>query len=196
MADKTHFSIFATAMKPLTALLLLFFSMSLLSFQEGDKDQGSFSASLDGKPFQLRTDQLFKGLVTNKTGSIDGRVPAHPIVSATFNGPTYNASEGRLFNENIQFEINYEADKTGEPASYQVALQYLSSNYYSVKEQSKITVSQFEWESDKKHFRISADFNCKMRSWGAPADGKKDISLKGKMSNIRVTVPSWIMAKN
>lgn len=181
-------------MKNLTALFFLFVCLSLASFQEDDKAR--FSATVNGKMFQLREDQLFRGLVMNKNGSLDGRIPNHTVISTTFNGPSYDMSEGRLFNETIQFEINYEADKTGEPTYYAVAMQYESGNYYSLKEQSKINITQFEWESDKKHFHISADFNCKLRSWGAPGDGKKDIALKGQMSNIRVTVPSWITAKN
>ncbi len=183
-------------MKNVLAVFLLLICLSLSSFQQEGKDKAAFHAIVDGKTFQLKEDQLFRGIVANKAGSMDGRVPAKTVVSATFNGPSYNASEGRLFNENIQVEINYEADKTGEPAGFTVAMQYESANYYSVKEQSKLTVTRFEWESDKKHFLLSADFNCKLRSWSAPADGKKDMQLKGSMSNIRVTVPSWITAKN
>ncbi len=183
-------------MKNLFAVFLLLICLSLSSFQEDRKDKATFHATVDGKTFQLKEDQLFRGIVANKAGSMDGRVPAKTVVSATFNGPSYDASEGRLFNENIQLEMNYEADKIGEPSGYAVAMQYESANYYSVKEQSKLTVTMFEWESDKKHFLISADFNCKLRSWGAPADGKKDMQLKGSMTNIRVTVPSWITAKN
>ncbi|HRG90565.1 MAG TPA: hypothetical protein PLW44_16195 [Chitinophagales bacterium] len=156
----------------------------------------SFSATLDGKVYQLKQDQLLRGVVINKTGSMDGRTPTRTLISATFNGPSYDAAEGRLFNENIQFEILYEADKTGEPAYYLVGMQYESGNYHNIKEQSKLTITKFEWESDKKHFNLSADFNCKLRSWGAPTDGKKDILLKGKMTNIRITVPSWVTAKN
>jgi len=183
-------------MKTRVFVILLLGSLSLSSFQEAEKDKGTFSATVDGKVFQLREDQLFRGLVMNKNGTIDGRVPARTVISATFNGPSYDMSQDRLFNETMQFEINYEADKTGEPVMYAVAMQYESGNYYSLKENSKLILTQFEWETDKKHFRISADFNCKLRSWGAPADGKKDITIKGKMSNIRVTVPSWITAKN
>lgn len=181
-------------MKKLSTAALLFALVFLSAFRPDETP--SFSATIDSKPFKLREDQLFRGIVANKNGSIDGRVPNRTVVSVTFNGPAYNASEGRLFNENLQFEINYEADKTGEPQTFMVAMQYESANYYNVKDQSKLTVTQFEWESDKKHFLISADYNCKMRSWGAPADGKKDLILKGRMSNIRVTVPSWVTAKN
>lgn len=187
---------FATAMKTLTAIFLLLACLSFAPLQEDEKDKSAFYATVDGKMFQLREDQLFRGLVLNKTGSLDGRAPNRIVINTTFNGPSYDASEGRLFNETIQFEISYEADKLGEPSIYAVAMQYESGNYYSLKEQSKIAITQFDWETDKKHFRIAADFNCKLRSWGAPADGKKDIALKGRMSNIRVTVPSWITAKN
>jgi hypothetical protein len=159
-------------------------------------ETATFSATLDGKVYQLKQDQLYRGVVINKTGSMDGRTPTRTLISTTFNGPSYDAAEGRLFNENIQFEILYEADKTGEPGFYSIGMQYESGNYYNIKEQSKLTITKFEWENDKKHFNLSADFNCKLRSWGAPADGKKDVTLKGKMTNIRITVPSWVTAKN
>ncbi|HLP19957.1 MAG TPA: hypothetical protein VK174_06630 [Chitinophagales bacterium] len=182
-------------MKQLFTTVTLIFALACLTSFRPD-EAASFSATLDGKPFQLKPDQLFRGIVMSKTGSMDGRTPTRTLISTTFNGPTYNATEGRLFNENIVIEINYEADKTGEPSFHAIAMQYESANYYNIKEQSKINVTGFVWESDKKHFSISAEFACKLRSWGAPADGKKDISLKGKMNNIRITVPSWVTAKN
>ena len=181
-------------MRTLTFIFSLVVYLLLTSFQQ--PDAASFYATVDGKVFQLQEDQLFRGLVMNKAGSMDGRIPTRAVISTSFNGPSYDMSKDRLFNENIQFEMKYEPDKTGEPEMYAVAMQYESANYFIVKEQSKITITQFDWESDKKHFRLSADFNCKLRSSGAPADGKKDIALKGKMNNIRVTVPSWIQAKN
>ena len=91
---------FATAMKTLTAIFLLFACLSFAPLQEDEKDKSAFYATVDGKMFQLREDQLFRGLVLNKTGSLDGRAPNRIVINTTFNGPSYDASEGRLFNEN------------------------------------------------------------------------------------------------
>ncbi len=181
-------------MKHLKAFLLLPLFALVLSFQQTASP--SFSATVDGKAFQLSEGQLFRGLVTNKQGTMDGREPARTVISTTFNGRNSNQAEGRLVNEAITIEINYEPDKMGEPSMFTLAMQYESANYFVLKDQSKLTITQFEWEADKKHFLLSADYNCKVRSWGAPADGKKDLSLKGRMSNIRITVPSWVTAKN
>ena len=168
------------------------------SFRQEDEQtyKGIFTATIDGKNFQVQEDQLFRGLLMNKPASKDGKIPARTVISAMFNGQSYNLSEDKLFTENIQFEMAYEDGKTGQPSYYALAMQFQSGKYFLVKEQSKLNITQFTWETDKKHFRISADYDCKMRSWESPADGVKDISLKGKMSNIRITVPSWLVAKN
>jgi hypothetical protein len=183
-------------MKSFKTLLLSVFIIACSFKQEDGTYKGSFTATLDGKPFQVQEDQLFRGLLTNKAASMDGKVPARTVISTVFNGPSYNLSEEKIFTENIQFEIAYETDKLGQPSYYALAMQHASSKYYLLKEQSKLTITQFSWESDKKHFRISADYDCKLRSWDHPKDGKKDIALKGKMSDIRITVPSWLTAKN
>jgi hypothetical protein len=183
-------------MKLFNVLLLSILIITCSFKQEDGTYKGSFIATIDGKPFQVQEDQLFRGLLTNKKASMDGKIPARTVISTVFNGPSYNLSEEKLFTENIQFEIAYEADKLGQPSYYALALQHASSKYYLLREQSKLTIIQFEWESDKKHFRLSADFDCKMRSWDHPQDGKKDIHLKGKITDIRITVPSWLTTKN
>ena len=156
------------------------------------KDKGSFSATVDGRGFQLREDQLLKGVLISKSGSMDGRTAARTVISATIQGKSYDKSDGKPFNEAVQIETSYEIDKIGNPALFSVALSYLSTEYSMVKDQSHFKITQFTWEAEHKHFRLSADFDCKMRSWGYPGDGKKDVTLKGKMSNVRITVPSWL----
>lgn len=179
-----------------TLALLLFFTFASFSFVDDQNNNSLFHATIDAKPFQLRDDQLYRGLVSNKNGSLDGRVPSRTVITTTFNGLSYNVDEGRLFNEAIQFELGYEPEVTGDLKYYGVAMQYLSANYFILKDNSKLKVTSFQWESDKKHFLISAEYECKMRSWGYPTDGKQDVMLKGKFSNIRVTLPSWLNIKN
>ena len=178
-------------------ILLAVLATALDAFRPNEEDEkkGSFFATVDGSSFQLKPDDLLKGTFANKSGSIDGRTPAHTIINVTFNGPSYNRQDGRPFNETVQFELNYEDQKLGEPSPYSVALQYQSTDYSLIKEISKVKVTQFTWEADHKHFRLSAEFDCKMRSWGYPMDGKKDVNLKGRMTDIRITAPSWITAK-
>ncbi len=177
-------------------LIILFPVFVVASAFNMEDYTGSFTATIDGKPFEVREDQLFRGLLMEKAASMDGKIPARKVISATFNGPSYDISEDKIFTETIQFEMGYESDKPGTPSYYAAAMQFQSGSYYMVKEESKITITRFEWEADKKHFRISADYDCKMRSWNSSADAKQDVSLKGSMTNIRITVPSWLGTKN
>lgn len=186
-------------MKPLTVLALLVFALTFSSSNSDgdglDANKGTFTATIDGKPFKLRDDQLYRGLLVTKSPSMDGRTPARTVITTNFNGFSYTI-DGKEFTESIAVEIGYQPDKTGEYTSFSYALQYQSTNYFMVPDGSKMNVSRFEWEADKKHFLITADFECKMRSWGYPGDGKRDATLKGKMTNIRITVPSWLAQKN
>jgi hypothetical protein len=183
-------------MKSARILFLISAFFFICSFRQDEDGTGIFNVTIDGSPFPVQQDQLLRGLLMNKPASMDGKVPARTVISATFNGPSYNLTEEKLFTESVQLEMAYETDKVGQPAFYALAVQYKSGKYYLLKDQSKLTITQFTWESDKKHFRISADLDCKLRSWEHPKDGKKDISLKGKMTNIRITVPSWLAVKN
>ena len=196
----TVFDYIATHMKqPILAILLL--ALTGLCFRTGDdemqqKDKGSFYATVDGKMFKVREDQLFRGILVKKSASMDGRTPARTVISTTFNGATYDKPDKSPFSESVAVEMSYEDSRTGEPENYSLALQYTATDYSMIKEQSKVKITQFVWEADHKHFHLSADFDCKMRSWGYPTDNKKDVNLKGHMTNIRITVPSWIAPKN
>lgn len=158
--------------------------------------KGSFSCTIGNRPFKLRDDQLFRGLVISKTGSMDGKTPAINVVSCTFNGPTYDLPDGRMFSESVWVEVAYQGIATGDPEIFSLAAQFESTNYYMVKENSRMTITGLQWESDRKHFLLSASFDCQMRSWGYPTDGKPDTRLKGSMTNVRITVPSWLLTKN
>jgi hypothetical protein len=196
--SNTVFVYIAVYMKQ-PVLYILLFAITGLCFQGGEndpqKDKGSFYATVDGKMFKLRDDQLFRGILVSKSASMDGRTPSRTVMSTTFNGVTYDKPDKSPFNESVAFEMSYEDSKTGAPDIFSVALQYNSTDYSMVKESSKIKITQFVWETDHKHFHLSADFDCQMRSWGYPSDNKKDVNLKGHMTNIRITVPSWLASK-
>ena len=183
---------------PILIALLLALTGFCFRNSEDDqpKDKGTFYATVDGRMFKLRDDQLFRGILVSKSASMDGRTAARTVISTTFNGGTYDKPDKSPFNESIAFEMSYEESKTGPPAIFSVALQYNSTDYSMVKDASKIKITDFVWEADHKHFHLSADFDCQMRSWGYPSDNKKDVNLKGHMTNIRITVPSWIAAKS
>jgi hypothetical protein len=180
----------------ITAILLL--ALAGLCFKPGDgdpKDKGAFYATVDGKMFKLQEGQLLRGVLEKKGGSMDGRTPARTVITTIFNGDSYDKPDKSPFTETVSMEMSYEDSKLGEPDKFSVALQYQSNDYKMVKEKSHVKITAFTWEEDHKHFRLSADFDCQMRSWGYPTDNKKDVNLKGHLTNIRVTVPSWVPAK-
>ena len=188
--------ILAWYMKQHTIVLLLLALTGLCFKSEDDdllKDKGSFFATVDGKWFKVQDNQLFRGTLLKKSGSMDGRTSAgKTVISTSFNGPTYDKSDKTSFTENVLIEMNYEDSKLGTPENFSLALQYNSNDYVMLKDQSKVKITKFTWDPDHKHFRLSADFDCQMRSWGYPTDNKKDVNLKGHMTNIRITVPSWL----
>ena len=100
-----------------TRPLLLLLTLVLCSFKQDDNAyQGSFTASIDGKPFQVQDDQMFRGLLMNKSASMNGKIPARTVISAIFNGQSYNLTEDKLFTENIQFEMAYTDGMIGQRA--------------------------------------------------------------------------------
>jgi hypothetical protein len=153
--------------------------------------RGVFKATLNGAAFKVRDDQIYRGVLINRAGSMDGKIPARTMMNVVFNGPTQE-HEGKPIAESLQFEIAYVPEKTGDVRTFTIAAQHNQSNYFLVKEESKLTITGFEWEEGKKHFVMSAEFNCKMRSYSNPTDGTKDLAVKGTMQNIRITVPSWV----
>lgn len=191
------FRIFADKIKSMKYFILLFAFGMTTSFTptSADEVKGTMNAIVDGKPFVLADGQLMRGILVNKDGSMDGRTPPRTVIMATFSGPVYKNSDGKDFTENIEVEIVFENKSSYTPGYFSLSLANQSISYFMINEQSKLNVTQLSWSADKKSFRLFADFDCKMRSFGFPNDKKKDVSLKGKLSNIRVTVPSWIAAK-
>lgn len=178
----------------LLGVVLLFGSAFIYSPTIWMEETASFKALVDGEPFQLSNEQLYRGLLVTRAASMDGKIPTRTVISTSFTGNS-SVGDGRLIADNIQFEIEYNANKAGSSSNCIVTMQYRNVNYYMVKEQSKLNIVSLAWESDKKHFVISSDFDCKMRSFNYPSDGVKDVLLKGRMSNIRITVPSWLASK-
>lgn len=174
-------------------LIIVFFFSTAFKPVMWLEESAAFSATVNGTYFELSNEQLYRGLLVNRAASMDGKIPSRTVISTSFTG--VGNGEGRLVSDNIQFEIGYKPDKTGAPENCVVTMQYKNMNYHMVKELSKMNITSFMWEHDRKHFIVSVDFDCKMRSFGHPTDGVKDIALRGKMANIRITVPSWLAAK-
>ena len=162
--------------------VILLFCLSVMSgsFRQGDetKDKGSFSATVDGSHFECES-KLFRGILVSKEASMDGRTPARTVISVSFKGPSYNIDGGKFFSESVEFEINYKEQKTGNASDYLAVLQYKSTNYFMVKEQSKLNITKMEWEGDKKHFWLSADFRLQDAEYGLPERWKEGCKPEG-----------------
>ena len=181
---------------PCALLAILVLSCSFTGIEsERNDNKGSFSATINGKPFKLSDDQILKGTMTSKAGSLDGRSTSHNVITFNFQGASYTKKDGHSFTESVQLEMNFIDGKTPEASLASIGLQFESNDYSMIKEECKLNVTQISWEPDHHHMLITGDFDCKMRSWGYPFDGKSDASLKGHLTNIRVAVPSWIVAK-
>lgn len=185
-------------MRVFTLLVLFVISVTASSYSKRDTEstwQGTLIATVNGQAFRIRNDQPYAGILLTKGGSMDGRIPPRTVINSTFYGPSYSLSDNRTFDENIAIEIQYDCDKKCTGNLFVFALQFDSTNYYMVREQSNLKVIQFVCESDKRHFRLSADFDCVMRSWGYPADNKPDIQLQGSLINLRITIPGWFASR-
>lgn len=69
-------------------------------------------------------------------------------------------------------------------------------DYYQIPELTKFVVKNITWSDDRREFIMSADFDCRMRRWGFPAESQLVVRLKGRMVNINVTAPAWIKIKD
>jgi hypothetical protein len=175
-------------------IAIFILALTGLCFKPGEddvKEKGSFYATVDGKMFKLQEGQVLKGILEKKAGTMDGRTPTRTVISTIFNGNSYDKPDKTPFTETVSLEMSYDDSKLGEPEKFSMALQYSSNDYKMMKEKSKVKITAITWDDDHKHFRLSADFDCWMRSWGYPNDNKKDVNLKGHLTNIKVTVPSW-----
>lgn len=176
--------------------LLLLAPLQEPTFLQEQEDRGYIRATVSGAPFNVREDQYLRGLLLTKVGTVDGRVPNKSYVSLTAYGN--NMEEGSsYFEEKIMIDFDFNSSTTiGEQTGYSIGLRYKGSDYYVLQnEPQNFTITSINWEDDKKHFRVSATYECKMRTWGYPSDGKPDATFKGSIENIRVTVPTWLASK-
>ena len=114
----------------------------------------------------------------------------------SFYGIDLRGADGTIFNEGLSFEYTFSDGALGEPGNQRIILDYNNEKYYNVERETKLRITKIEWSSDRRYFVMNADFECKMRRWGMPAQAQPTLKLKGKMEGINVTVPSWIVIKN
>jgi hypothetical protein len=167
------------------------------------KSDGYLMAVIDGKTFQAREENKYTAELMNKSvesnsllASTNGGKLTRVATMLNFYGSDFKDDDDNTFTESLGFEYTFYEGSLGEAADQKMILSYNNQKFISIPSETKITVNKIEWSSDKRSFTLSADFDTKMKSWGSPAQASQTLRVKGKMEDIVISVPSWIMLKN
>ena len=157
----------------------------------GQCEAGScYGASVDNEIFEIRNYRPFVATVKVQPCSLDGQIPAKTVISLIMDGRSYDGAD-----ETVQLELSFADPMLPDSKLSSASLLHNSAVYAMVKgESSNITITDLVWSSDHKSLTFSVDFDCIMRCWEHATTGKKDVTLKGEMSKIHVTVPGWATA--
>ena len=187
---------------PVMLLAVVFTSSSFTKLPDDDnghyKNNGYFFAILNGNMFEMRDDDKYRAELINKTGTMSNSSSGLSRVanSLIFYGNEFKDEKGKLFDENIDFEYTFDEGSLGEPKDLKIEIHYDMHDYYQIPELTKFVVKNITWSEDRREFIMSADFDCRMRRWGFPAESQPVVRLKGRMVNINVTAPAWIKIKD
>ena len=185
----------------LLAVILLFGSFKIIPDDESGhyKNNGYFFSILNGNMFEMRDSDKYRAELVNKTGNLNS-TNSHSLNrsanSIVFYGNEFKDEKGKMFNETIEFEYTFDEGALGEPKDLKIEIHYDLHDYYQIPELSKFVIKNMTWSDDRREFIMSADFDCRMRRWGFPAESQPIVRLKGRMVNINVTVPPWIKLKD
>ena len=183
-------------MKNLTLIFLLpLFISQAVNAQNVCVDGQCFSTTLNDTSFQFRDYWPINATLSQQQGSMNDKKPNRTIISLVLNGTTYTQINGKPFCDGIQLEIAYEQGKLAAEPSYTVYLQYQSGLYTINTEAGTLKIISFKPEADQRSFRLTAELDCRMRSWNSPMDNKEELQLKAMFSNILIPVPEWLVAK-
>lgn len=168
------------------------------------KNDGYFIAVVDAKMFDMRDDNKYSADLSNKSSDVFlGSAPATGAPKSTkvmnnisFYGNQFFDESGNTVEERINFEYAFNEGALGEAAERKIMLHFNNEKYFNLPEGTSFKITKMQWSADRRYCVLSADFDCKMRRWGMPAEAQPIVHLKGKMENINVTVPSWIVTKN
>jgi hypothetical protein len=176
-------------LKTLTLVSIFLFAASLKSGQQGDaphyKNQGYFTASIDGKLFDTRSYNKYTADVENKSDYSKYEQSA----DLTFFGGTYYDQNGNQFGESLQFKYVFSESTLGDASGQKIVFQFNNQKFISIPGQTKIHISKAQFNADRTSMTVSADFDGKMLQWVAPGQPQPIVHVKGKMENINVTIP-------
>ena len=177
------------------------FKLSRVAPAEQFKNDGYLTASIDGKVFMVRSENKYTAALMNKSADNSQLVPNGSKITrvatmVNFYGSDFKDDDDNTFTESLGFEYTFGDGSTGDVTDQKIILNYNNQKFTSIAGETKLKVNKIQWSGDKRYFVISADFDTKMKSWGSPAQAQQTLRVKGKMEDIIVSVPSWIMLKN
>ncbi|MBL0308219.1 MAG: hypothetical protein IPP77_00515 [Bacteroidetes bacterium] len=161
-----------------------------------------FIAVVDGQLFNTRDENKYSAELANKSADVFlGTSPTQPKMTRVANtlsffGNQFFDEDGNTAEERISIEYGFNEGVLGECADQKIMLHYNNEKYYNIASDTKFKVTKLMWSGDRRYCVVNAEFDCKMRRWGVPAEAQPVVRMKGKMENINVTVPSWVVLKN
>ena len=154
-----------------------------------------YSAFIDNQNFPLRGYRAVTATVVAEPLGMDGSTPARTLVSINIGGNSEAVNGEILTGETIELALALIEPVSPESAICNISLHHLATTYSILKgDKSNVEITDFIWSMDRKSFMLSLNFNCTMRSVGFPADGMKDVNLKGKLVRIHVADTSAVSA--
>ena len=178
-------------MKILTSFMLTglaLFSASFKASQQTEnlhfKNEGYFTASIDGKPFDSRRQDRYTAAVIN-TGA-DGKTGA----DLTFYGNDYMDENGNAFQESLEFKYAFSEAAVGNVSGQKIVFQFNNQKFLSIPGETQIKVTKVKYNADRSAFTMSAEFRGKMLMWKGPGQDQPIVTVKGKMEDINVSAPA------
>lgn len=166
------------------------------------KNDGVFIAVVDGQMFSTRDENKYTAELANKSSDVflgtSSTVPKTTRVANTlsFFGNQFFDESGNAAEERINFEYAFNEGALGEVTDQKIVLHFNNDKYYNIASETKFKVTKLMWSGDRRYCVVNAEFDCKMRRWGLPSEAQPVVRMKGKMENINVTIPSWVVLKN
>lgn len=159
-------------------------------------------AVIDGRVFDTREENKYTAELKNKSGDIFASADqkASTLTKVTnslqFFGTDFKDDDNNVFTESLGIEYTFNEGVMGLQTDQKITLNYDNQKFANIPGETEFKVTKLEWSTDRRYFVMSADFECKMRRWGVPMAAQPIVKIKGKVENINVTVPSWIVLKN
>ena len=172
-------------LKAFTLIAIVVFADSFKLANQADthfKSEGYFTAKIDGKLFDSRSQDRSTAEVTAAAGKSNADI--------MFFGNDYFDSHGNLCQESLEFKYAFNGTATASLDDQKIIFQFDNQKFLSIPGQTKIHITQIHYNADKTALVVSADFEGKMLQWVAPGQSQPIVHVKGKMENINVTIPT------